>query len=189
MADIGYARVSTKEQDVSLQVEALKKAGVTKIFTDYGVSGAVPVREGLQEALDYLREGDTLVVWKLDRLGRNTRHLLELIDNVLAPQKVGLKSLTEQIDTTTPMGRLFFTLMGALAEMERELIRERSRGGMALARERGLIGGRPPVLTKQQIKAIKSLHGSVPATVIASQFNISRAQVYRVLDGSAGVKA
>src|ERR671923_1265567 len=133
--NIGYARVSTQDQTLNLQKDALEKIGCTKIFTDTA-SGAKAERKGLDEALEYLREGDTLVVWRLDRLGRSLKHLIETISQ-LDTRKIGFKSLTENIDTTTSGGKLIFHIFGALAEFERNLIRERTQAGLTAARARG----------------------------------------------------
>src|SRR5207248_9019601 len=142
---IGYARVSTHDQTLDLQQDALEKAGCGKIFTDTA-SGAKAERKGLEEALAYVREGDTLVVWRLDRLGRSLKHLLETI-TTLNTRKIGFKSLTESIDTTTSNGRLIFNIFASLAEFERDLIRERTKAGLQAARARGRVGGRPKVKT------------------------------------------
>ena len=139
--DVGYARVSTGEQTLDLQLDALAKAGCGKVFTETA-SGAKADRPVLEETLEYLRPGDTLVVWRLDRLGRSLKHLIE-VTTQLAERGIGFRSLTEQIDTTTPGGKLVFHVFGALAEFERELIRERTQAGLAAARARGRKGGRP----------------------------------------------
>jgi DNA invertase Pin-like site-specific DNA recombinase len=138
---IGYARVSTAEQNPDLQEDALQKAGCEKIFRDVA-SGAVDSRRGLAEAIEYARAGDTLVVWKLDRLGRSLKHLIETV-NGLAARNIGFQSLRESMDTTTSGGKLIFHVFGALAEFERELIRERTHAGLRAARARGRNGGRP----------------------------------------------
>src|SRR5437588_2698376 len=142
---IGYARVSTQDQTLDLQQDALEKIGCSKIFTDTA-SGAKAERQGLDEALAYVREGDTLVVWKLDRLGRSLQHLIETITK-LNNRKIGFKSITENIDTTTSGGKLVFHIFGALAEFERDIIRERTNAGLAAARARGRRGGRPKAKT------------------------------------------
>src|SRR6266550_561356 len=149
---IGYARVSTQDQTVNLQKDALEKIGCAKIFTDI-ISGATTERQGLDEALSYVREGDTLVVWKLDRLGRSLKHLIETITN-LNNRKIGFKSLTENIDTTTSGGKLIFHFFGALAEFERDLIRERTNAGLQAARARGRKGGRPKAKTLDTPKKV-----------------------------------
>jgi DNA invertase Pin-like site-specific DNA recombinase len=138
---IGYARVSTQEQTLNLQRDALEKAGCNKIFTDTA-SGAKTERIGLEEALSYVRKGDTLIVWRLDRLGRSLPHLITTMTD-LEERGIGFKSLTENIDTTTSGGKLIFHIFGALAEFERNLIRERTQAGLLAARARGRRGGRP----------------------------------------------
>jgi DNA invertase Pin-like site-specific DNA recombinase len=138
---IGYARVSTQDQTLNLQKDALEKIGCNKIFTDTA-SGAKAERIGLEEALEYVREGDTLVVWRLDRLGRSLKHLIETITE-LNNRKIGFKSIQENIDTTTSGGKLVFHIFGALAEFERDIIRERTQAGLTAARARGRLGGRP----------------------------------------------
>jgi DNA invertase Pin-like site-specific DNA recombinase len=142
---IGYARVSTHDQTLNLQQDALQKAGCNKIFTDTA-SGTKAERKGLDEALAYVRPGDTLVVWRLDRLGRSLPHLITTMTG-LEERGIGFKSLTENIDTTTSGGKLIFHIFGALAEFERNLIRERTTAGLMAARARGRTGGRPKVLT------------------------------------------
>src|SRR4249919_976304 len=141
---LGYARVSTHDQTLALQQDALTQAGCDRIFTDTA-SGAKAERQGLEEALSHVRRGDTLVVWKLDRLGRSLPHLIETITG-LQERGIGFKSLTEQIDTTTSGGKLIFHVFGALAEFEREVIRERTQAGLTAARARGRTGGRPKKL-------------------------------------------
>lgn len=145
---IGYVRVSTNDQNTALQRNALESAGCELIFEDK-ISGKVSDRPGLKKVLRTLSEGDTLVVWKLDRLGRSMRHLVGLVEE-LREKGVNFRSLTDSIDTSTPMGRFFFHVMGALAEMERELIVERTRAGLEAARAEGRIGGRRPKLTDEQ---------------------------------------
>lgn len=139
MSLIGYARVSTTEQNTSLQTDALREAGCSRIYEDT-ISGAKSERPGLASTLDYLREGDVLVVWRLDRLGRSLPHLIETI-GILASRGVGFRSLTENIDTTTPGGRFFFHIFGALGQFERDLISERTRAGLTAAAARGRKGG------------------------------------------------
>jgi DNA invertase Pin-like site-specific DNA recombinase len=141
MALIGYARVSTTEQHLHLQQDALHGAGCLKIFADT-ISGAKSERKGLSEALEYIRAGDTLVVWRLDRLGRSLKDLIERITD-LHSRNIGFKSLTENIDTTTSGGKLIFHIFGALAEFERDIIKERTNAGLTAARARGRQGGRP----------------------------------------------
>ncbi len=153
---IGYARVSTTEQNPTLQLDALQAAGCERVFTEEA-SGAVAERPELARALDHLRPGDTLVVWKLDRLGRSLRHLIDTVRG-LEDRGGGFRSLQEQVDTTTPGGRLVFHVFGALAEFERDLIRERTHAGLAAARARGRRGGRPTVMTPEKRKAAHQLY-------------------------------
>src|SRR5436305_65296 len=151
---IGYARVSTEDQTVDLQLDALTQAGCERICKDV-ISGAKDARPGLAQALDFLRPSDVLVVWRLDRLGRTLRYLIELM-NRLNERGVGFQSLTEQIDTTTPGGKLVFHIFGALAEFERDLILERTKAGLAAARARGRLGGRKRILTPAQVVVARS---------------------------------
>jgi DNA invertase Pin-like site-specific DNA recombinase len=147
---LGYARVSTTDQQPQLQVDALEKAGCYRVFTETA-SGARSDRPVLEHVLDQLRPGDTLIVWKLDRLGRSLRHLVDTVTG-LADRGIGFRSLQEAIDTTTPGGKLVFHVFAALAEFERDLIRERTAAGLAAARARGRHGGRPPVMTTHKLK-------------------------------------
>lgn len=181
---IGYARVSTADQDPALQLDALRAAGCARVFTD-SASGAAASRPELDRALDHLRPGDTLVVWRLDRLGRSLRHLIETVD-VFERREIGLRSLHESIDTTTPGGRLTFHLFGALAEFERALIRERTHAGLASARARGRHGGRPRAMTPEKLAVARHMYDSNEHTVaaIASTLGVSRATVYRSLSTS-----
>ncbi len=176
---IGYARVSTADQSLDPQINALNAAGCEKLFTDTASGGRMD-RTGLKDALSHLRAGDVLVVWKLDRLGRTTRGMLEFASD-LETRKVGLKSLTDHIDTTSAAGRMFFTLMSAFAEMERELIRERTRAGLEVARSRGRKGGRPPALSPAQIEAAKIMlkDPSMTAVAVAKAFAVSKTTLYR----------
>ena len=182
MAFIGYARVSTQEQHLDLQHDALARAGCEKVFTDT-VSGASTERGGLAAALDYLRPGDTLVVWRLDRLGRSLKHLIETVMQ-LDGAGVGFRSLQERIDTTTPGGKLIFHVFGALAEFERDLIRERTLAGLAAARARGRRGGRPKKLdTPAKMAMAQALHHDKRNSIadICQALGISRATLYRYL--------
>lgn len=176
---IGYARVSTQDQNLDLQLDALDKAGCEKVFTDK-VTGANATRPGLDEALSHLRSGDTLVVYKLDRLGRSIRHLIDTI-KMLEERKVGFKSLQEAIDTTTPGGKLVFHIFCALAEFERDLIRERTQAGLSSARARGRKGGRPKALSKKQEQQAKVLLKDVSVSIgeICKTLKISRSTLYR----------
>jgi DNA invertase Pin-like site-specific DNA recombinase len=155
MVQIGYARVSTLEQEMALQLDALRAAGCDRIFEDRA-SGAKTDRPGLAQAIAFVREGDVLVTWKLDRLARSLPHLIETV-NQLEKNGAGLRSLTEAIDTTTPGGRLIFHVFGALAQFERDLIRERTRAGLAAAASRGRRGGRKPVVTADRLERAKAL--------------------------------
>lgn len=155
MAAVGYARVSTADQDPALQLDALAAAGCAKVFEDRA-SGARADRPGLRAALDYAREGDVLVTWKLDRLGRSLPHLVETVA-ALEGRGVGFRSLTEAIDTTTPGGRLVFHLFAALGQFERDLIRERTRAGLTAAAARGRQGGRQPVVTADKLRRARDL--------------------------------
>jgi DNA invertase Pin-like site-specific DNA recombinase len=180
---IGYARVSTQDQTLDLQTDALTQAGCEKIFTDT-MSGAKVERPGLQEAMHYLRAGDTLVVWRLDRLGRTLKQLIATI-NDLSEQDIGFKCLQENIDTTTSGGKLIFHIFGALAEFEREIIRERTNAGLQAARARGRLGGRPKTqsLDPKKMALAKQLHDdrSRPVQEICAQLQISKSTLYRYL--------
>ena len=147
---IGYVRVSDEEQTENLQIDALRQAGCNRIYGDHGISGSVIQRQGLDDVLQNLREGDTLVVWKIDRLGRSTVHLLLLLDD-LRKRGIGFISITQGIDTTTPIGRMVFGQLAVFAEFEREQIRERTKAGMQAAKKRGKHIGRPRKLTNAQI--------------------------------------
>ncbi|WP_067708239.1 recombinase family protein [Erwinia sp. ErVv1] len=175
---IGYIRVSTNEQNTSLQRMALQSANCEQIFEDK-ISGKATDRPGLKKALRMLQAGDTLIVWKLDRLGRSMRHLVMLTEQ-LRERDVNFKSLTDSIDTATPMGRFFFHIMGALAEMERELIVERTRAGLAAAREQGRIGGRRPKLTHAQWEQIgRLIKAGHSRAEIARIYDVSEKTVYK----------
>lgn len=178
---IGYARVSTHDQNLDLQKDALEKAGCEKIYVEQA-SGSRSSRPELKKAIEMLRGGDTLVVWRLDRLGRSLRHLIELITQ-LEEINVGFKSLTESMDTTTTNGKLIFHLFGALAEFERNLIRERTQAGLAAARARGRKGGRPPALDNKQRKMAVKLYNSREHSVgeICQTMGISRPTLYSYL--------
>ena len=175
---IGYARVSTKDQNLELQREALLKAGCEKILDDK-LSGARAERPGLSKASEILREGDTLVVWKLDRLGRSLRNLVDLVEQ-LQNQGVQFRSLTDSIDTGTPSGRFFFHVMASLAEMERDLALERTKAGLAVARRLGRTGGRKRQMTDNKIEAAKTLlsSGAAPRDV-ARNLGVSVPTLYR----------
>ncbi len=179
---VGYARVSTDDQTLALQLDALQAAGCEKVFRDT-ISGTKTERPGLTKALDHVRNGDMLVVWRLDRLGRSLSHLIELIQT-LEGRGVGFKSLTEQIDTTTSSGKLIFHIFGALAEFERNLIRERTMAGLRAARARGRKGGRPKKPnTDTKIAMAKQLHADPTNSItdICKTLGVSRATLYRYL--------
>ncbi len=181
---IGYARISTHDQTLDLQQDALKKAGCQRILTDTQ-SGASIDRPGLAEALAFLRNGDSLVVWRLARLGRSLKHLIETVRG-LEERHIGFQSLTENIDTTTPGGKLVFHIFGALAEFERDLIRERTRAGLAAARARGRTGGRPRVTalnTPKKVAMAQMLYGDKNTSIsdICRTLRVSRATLYRYL--------
>lgn len=178
---IGYARVSTMDQTLALQQDAMEKAGCERIFTDTA-SGAKAERVGLAEAIGYAREGDILVVWRLDRLGRSLKHLIETI-SALAERKIGFKSITENIDTTTSGGKLIFHIFGSLAEFERDIIRERTQAGLTAARARGRKGGRPRALTPKKAEQARTLYNDKNRSIteICRTLNISRATLYRYM--------
>lgn len=178
---IGYARVSTGEQTLDLQVDALRKAGCERVFTDT-VSGAIDQRAGLDSALAFARSGDTISVWRLDRLGRSVRHLVSLLNN-LGEKGVQLQSLHEAVDTSSPSGKLFFHVTASLAEFEKDLIRQRTRAGLEAARARGRVGGRPPSLNAKTIGMARQLLGQPGAKVsdVARALGTSRATLYRSL--------
>ena len=161
---IGYARVSTSDQSVYMQKQALKQAGCEKIFSDTA-SGVRADRVGLDNAMTHLRAGDTLVVWKLDRLGRSLQNLIQII-KLLQENKIGFQSLQENIDTTTSGGKLVFHIFSALAEFERDIIRERTNAGLQAARARGRLGGRPYLLPPKDIIRVKKLYAARENTVI-----------------------
>src|SRR3954452_23418304 len=183
--DIGYARISTGEQTLDLPLDALTTSGCSKVYQETA-SGAKADRPVLEDVLSYLRVGDTLVVWRLDRLGRSLQHLIAVIAQ-LAERGIGFKSVTEQIDTTTSGGKLIFHVFGALAEFERDLIRERTRAGLAAARARGRLGGRPKKLADvKQLELARTLYasGETDIDTICQTLGISRATLYRSLKGS-----
>jgi len=177
---IGYARVSTHDQNLDLQLDALIKVGcdTQHIYTDT-ISGAKTERKGLEDALSHLRAGDTLVVWRLDRLGRTLKQLIELINDFNA-KDIGFMSIQEHIDTTTSGGKLVFHIFGALAEFEREVIKERTNAGLKAARARGRLGGRPKALDTKKATQLKAMYESgTPIQDILDLFNISRATLYK----------
>src|SRR5580704_9734448 len=175
------ARVSTVDQNLALQRDALTEAGCQRVFTEQ-MSGAVADRPALHDALEFAHSGDTLIVWKLDRLARSMKQLIETIEN-LRVRGIGFRSLTEALDTTTAQGRLVFHMFGALAEFERSLIRERTQAGLAAARRAGRTGGRPPKLTDDDIEAAKALlaNPDIGVTQIAHRLGVSPATLYRYI--------
>ena len=180
---VGYARVSTQDQNPDLQLDALKKAGCEKVYIEKA-SGAQRDRPELKAALEYMRAGDTLVVWKLDRLARSIRQLIDTIE-ALETRGIGFQSLTEAIDTTTPGGKLVFHIYGALAEFERSIIRERTRAGLASARARGKLGGRPRAWNEADIVAAKALLRDPNITVeeAARRLGVAPSTLYRHIPG------
>lgn len=183
---VGYARVSTRDQNPALQLDALRAAGCDRVFEETG-SGARADRPQLRAALDFMRAGDTLVVWKLDRLARSTKQLIDTVEGLKA-QTVGFRCLTQELDTTTPGGRLVFTLFSALAEFEREVIRERTIAGLSAARARGRVGGRPPALSDRDLAAARALLRDPALTVdeVAAHLNVAVSTLYRHLPGGRG---
>jgi len=186
MAIIGYARVSTDEQELDLQIDALNKLGCDRIFQDKGVSGSKASRPAWDECLSYLRAGDTLAVWKLDRAGRSTKHLIELSES-LEKQGVEFVSVQDNIDTSNPMGKFFFRLMSSLAELERDITIDRTKAGLAAAKARGRVGGRKVTITTGQTLEAKRLAdaGELSIADICKQVGISRASYYRVVASKA----
>jgi len=179
---VGYARVSTTDQHTDLQHDALTEAGTIRIFTDHGVSGAKAIRPELDKMLDYLRPGDTLLVWRLDRLGRSMPHLVGLVSE-LKDRGVTFRSLQEGIDTSTINGELVFNIFASLAAFERELIRERTNAGLTSARARGRLGGRPKKHDDATVQRIKELHamGAMTPAEIAAAAKVSVSTMYRLL--------
>lgn len=178
---LGYARVSTGDQDARLQHDALTAAGCYRIFTDTA-SGALESRPELDAVLDQLRPGDTLVVWRLDRLGRSIRHLIDYLDT-LQQRGIEFRSLQENIDTSSSGGRLVFNIFASLAEFERDLIRERTKAGLQAARARGKVGGRPALLTADKLRTARQLYEQQEMTLtqIGEVLGVSRSTVYRAL--------
>ncbi len=186
MALIGYALVSTVEQDTALQTDALCKAGCEKIYEDT-ISGAKADRPGLAAALAYLRDGDVLAVWRLDRLGRSLPHLIETI-GALDARGIGFLSLTESIDTTTSGGRLIFHVFGALGQFERDLIRERTKAGLTAAATRGRKGGRKPVVTADKLqRAREHITNGLNVREAAARLKIGKTALYAALQAASAV--
>ncbi|MEV2224042.1 recombinase family protein [Nocardia vinacea] len=181
MAVIGYARVSTTDQDPQLQLDALEAAGASRVFIDHGVSGAKTERPELDACLDHLRKGDVLTVWKLDRLGRNTVHVLQLIEQ-LTQRGIGFRSLTEGLRTDGPMGKAMLTIMAAFAQLERDTMIERTRAGLAAAAANGRKGGRPRKVDDADAMKARDLKAkNIPVPDIARMLGCSRATAYRYL--------
>lgn len=181
MARIGYARISTADQDAALQLAALEAADCDRVFTDEGVSGTKASRPQLDAMLDHLRPGDTVVIWKFDRLGRNTRNMLDLIETI-ETKGCTFESLTERIDTSGPMGRAMLTIMSAFAQLERDQISERTRAGLAEAAKNNRHGGRPRKADDQDIADARKWKAEGDGVDrIAKRLGVSRATVYRYL--------
>jgi DNA invertase Pin-like site-specific DNA recombinase len=182
MTTYGYIRTSTSDQNADLQRDAMTAAGINKVFADEGVSGTLALREQLTKLLDRLEPGDEIVTWKLDRLGRNTRNVLVLIDTI-ASKGASFRSLTEGISTTGPMGRAMLTIMSAFAELERDIIVERTKAGLQSARAKGRVGGRPSVVDAAKLAKIKKLtaSGDYTRAEIADMVKVSPATLYRVI--------
>ena len=182
---VGYARVSTQDQKPELQLDALRKAGCERIFSDKA-SGAQRDRPELSAALSYMRDGagDVLIVWKLDRLARSLKQLIETVED-LGTRGIGFRSLTEAIDTTSAGGRLTFHIFGAMAEFERSIIRERTRAGLDAARARGRKGGRPPALSKKDVAAARAMLSDPDITMedVAARMKVAPSTLYRHLPG------
>lgn len=181
MATIGYARVSTADQSMALQLHALRQVGVDRIFRDQGVSGSTSARPGLEACLDHLREGDVLTVWKLDRLGRNTQHVLTVVDDLMS-RGIGFRSITEGLHTQGAMGKAMLTIMAAFAQLERDTMIERTRAGLAAAAANGRKGGRPRKIDAAAAAKARSMRQKgINAADIAKVLAVSRATVYRYL--------
>ena len=180
---VGYARVSTQDQNPHLQIDALKKAGCNKIFKEKA-SGAQRDRPELKAALEYIRAGDTLVAWKLDRLARSLKQLIETVET-LEDREIGFVSLTENIDTTTSSGKLVFHIFASLAEFERSIIRERTKAGLDAARKRGKRGGRPPSLKDKDVQIAKAMLSDPEITVeeVARHLKVAPSTLYRHMPG------
>lgn len=181
---LGYARTSTELQTPALQLDALAAAGCDRVWTDQA-SGAVTARPALEAMLDYARTGDVVTVWRLDRLGRSVRHLVDVV-GLLEKEGIQFRSLTEGIDTTTPNGRLTFHIFAAVAEFESDLIRARTNAGLAAARSRGRVGGRPTVMTSEKRTGADDLLSRPGATVtsVARALGVSRTTIYRHITAS-----
>lgn len=186
---IGYARVSTQEQNLALQRDALETASCERVFVEKA-SGAQRDRPELQAAIDYMRDGDTLVVWKLDRLARSLKQLIETVED-LGQRGIGLRSITESIDTGTSGGKLIFHIFGALAEFERSVIRERTQAGLKAARARGRVGGRPAVLQDNDLAEARALlrDPDISVAQVAKRLGVAESTLYRYLPGGRAALA
>jgi DNA invertase Pin-like site-specific DNA recombinase len=186
---LGYARVSTDQQDHALQLDALQAAGCERIFTETG-SGSRADRVELAKLMETARKGDVIVCWRLDRLARSLRHLIEMAEQ-LQKRGIALRSLTESIDTSTPSGRFMFNILGALGQMEREIIVERTRAGLVAAAARGRRGGRPPALDEGKVRAAKAMlaSGEMSAIEVAKQLGCAASTLYRHLPGGRSALA
>lgn len=186
---LGYARVSTEEQHLDLQLDALKAAGCTHVYSDQGISAVAKYRKGFDEALSELKSGDVLVIWKMDRAFRSLRHALDVLEQ-LENQDIQFRSLTDQIDTTTPMGKCMYQIRNAFAELERNLISERTKAGMEAARKRGKHIGRPKKLTSKQIEWAKtqlSGNSQMTTTQVAKELKISTKTLLRSLNSCSAI--
>jgi DNA invertase Pin-like site-specific DNA recombinase len=187
MAVMGYARVSTTDQNPQLQLDALRDAGASRVFNDHGVSGSTARRPELDACLDHLREGDVLAVWKLDRLGRNTQHVLGVVEQ-LTSRGIGFRSLTEGLHTDGPMGKAMLTIMAAFAQLERDTMIERTRAGLVAAAANGRKGGRPRKVDDAAAAKARGMRDKgITATDIAKMLGVSRATVYRYLADDASL--
>lgn len=187
MASIGYARVSTKDQNTDDQVRRLTEAGCVRVYSDVGVSGKLASRPEWDRCHDRLEPGDVLVITKLDRAGRSVQHLIQLA-NEMGARGIGLRVLDQSIDTTTAMGKMFYTILAAFAEFERNLIIERTHEGLRTAREKGHKSGRKMKLTERQQAEVYRMHGEhYSITDIAEMFQVSRPVIYRVLERATSV--
>lgn len=178
---IGYARVSSQDQDLTLQLDALKKEGCERVFQEKA-SGGQRERPELQAALSFMRAGDTLVIWKLDRLARSLKQLIETVEK-FESQGIGLKSLQDPIDTSSTSGKLVFHIFAALAEFERGIIRDRTNAGLKSARERGRLGGRPPALSPEDLQAARAMlkDSAIPVSTVAKRMGVAASTLYRYI--------
>lgn len=186
---LGYARVSTEEQNLALQIDALRAAGAERIFEDRGVSGAAVIKPAYSDLIRSSRPGDEIIIWKLDRLSRSLSTLMQELES-FEEHGLGFRSLTEQIETVTPQGRLFFHVVGAFAQFERDVIRERTNAGLQAARRAGKKLGRPPTVTPEQWQEAKALMGephSMTPAAVARLLNVSRQAIYKRLAGERAV--